>query len=91
MEIENGEGLPDGKRIWTWIILCSDGLKPFAYVVLYFIQVLTLVRNRHIYSGKPISWTAYTKRKGAEGDTWSDPSKCWTYFLWSVQTAFCRF
>ncbi|KAL2001317.1 hypothetical protein VTN02DRAFT_1917 [Thermoascus thermophilus] len=25
MEIENGEGLPDGKRIWTWIILCSDG------------------------------------------------------------------
>lgn len=25
VKIENGEGLPEGKRIWSWLILCNDG------------------------------------------------------------------
>ncbi|KAL1962853.1 hypothetical protein VTN77DRAFT_9128 [Rasamsonia byssochlamydoides] len=24
-EIDNGKGLPNGKRVWSWIILCNDG------------------------------------------------------------------
>lgn len=28
VKIENGEGLPEGKRIWSWLILCNDGSKP---------------------------------------------------------------
>ncbi|KAL1983870.1 hypothetical protein VTN96DRAFT_9794 [Rasamsonia emersonii] len=24
-EIDNGKGLPNGKRVWCWIILCNDG------------------------------------------------------------------
>jgi hypothetical protein len=26
--INNGNGRPDGKRIWCWIVLCNDGMKP---------------------------------------------------------------
>lgn len=25
IQIENGPGLPDGKRLWSWLILCDDG------------------------------------------------------------------
>lgn len=30
-EIDNGKGLPNGKRVWCWIILCNDGISdPFS-------------------------------------------------------------
>ena len=26
LTVHNGPGLPDGKRLWSWILLCDDGM-----------------------------------------------------------------
>ena len=26
VEFPNGQGLPDGRRLWSWLILCDDGM-----------------------------------------------------------------
>ena len=25
LTLHNGPGLPDGKRLWSWLLLCDDG------------------------------------------------------------------
>jgi hypothetical protein len=26
MDFRNDPGLPEGKRVWSWLVLCDDGL-----------------------------------------------------------------
>jgi hypothetical protein len=52
--IMNGEGFPEGQRVWCWIVLCNDGDRA-RWMVALFRQILTLIyRDCHIYPGKPI-------------------------------------
>jgi hypothetical protein len=30
VETPNGQGLPDGRRLWSWLILCDDGMTVIA-------------------------------------------------------------
>ena len=38
-ETENGKDLPEGKRLWSWLILCDDGI--YIYIDVYVYDVVS--------------------------------------------------
>lgn len=49
-DMDNGEDLPDGKRIWNWLILTDDGMRFFLQA---YVTGAEFFRNYHLDPREP--------------------------------------
>lgn len=54
-EMDNGEDLPDGKRIWNWLILTDDGI---CFFLILYPTFAESCRDYHLDAGEPTAHAA---------------------------------
>ena len=88
----NGKDLPDGKRLWTWLIQCDDGMSRTATPHSPDLEGSRwlVCRHNNINPREPVRKTA------GSADRWSQASprhcaqKHSLYFRWRFETALCH-
>jgi len=65
-EMDNGEDLPDGKRIWNWLILTDDGMCVFVMNTPTFAESC---RYCHLHPGEPTPHAAGAVNDKPKQDT----------------------